>query len=411
MKNRLVSLTALSLWLLAAAPFAHGEGPILVFTGPTEAVAAGGPASIWLNALNQSDGIISWTVPAKIACRFVSPQAVLEGTLDLREPQKAGPVTVAPLAFVRREYLLSAPVSLAGQVVVEFSGLSANRFVLNMEASPAVAGQPEQKKRAKIAQLLADAEMEEPGQPYDPGRFFQEHFSGYEPFYFIAGTKSPNAKFQISFQYQLLNSHGALAQVAPVLKGFHLAYTQTTLWDLDAPSSPFFDTSYKPEVLYTWERVVGGKPADWFRLDLQGGAQHESNGQSSTNSRSLNIMYFRPTFIFGRDDSLQLTVQPRIWGYVGELDENPDLADYRGYGDLRAIVGWRRGLQLSAYGGMGKDGNHGRLQLDLTYPLMRLLSDSFTTYLQVQYFTGYGESLLRYNESSSGFRIGLAIYR
>ena len=51
------------------------------------------------------------------------------------------------------------------------------------------------------------------------------------------------------------------------------------------------------------------------------------------------------------------------------------------------------------------------MQLDLTYPLMRLLGDSFTLYLQAQYFSGYGESLLRYNEHSSSFRIGLALYR
>ena len=48
----------------------------------------------------------------------------------------------------------------------------------------------------------------EPGKPFDPGRFFKEHISGYEPIYFIAGTKSPNAKFQISFMYQLLNEEG-----------------------------------------------------------------------------------------------------------------------------------------------------------------------------------------------------------
>jgi len=46
-----------------------------------------------------------------------------------------------------------------------------------------------------------------------------------------------------------------------------------------------------------------------------------------------------------------------------------------------------------------QDGNHESLQLDLTYPTMRLFG-SFSLYLDVQYFTGYGESLLGYNKKS-----------
>jgi phospholipase A1/A2 len=254
--------------------------------------------------------------------------------------------------------------------------------------------------------------MDEPGRPYDPVQFFKEHVSGYEPMYLIAGPESPAVKFQISFKYQILNSYGWLAEHAPLLKGFHFAYTQTSLWDFNGPSSPFYDTSYKPEILYLWERAVGGKPKDWFRLDLQGGLQHESNGKGGADSRGLNIAYVRPTFVFGHDDSLQLALQPRVWAYVIDTDRNnADIADYRGYGDLRAILGWKRGLQLSALGRIGDRGNHEALQLDLTYPLMRLLSNSFTIYLTAQYFTGYGESLLGYNGKTSGFRFGFSLYR
>jgi outer membrane phospholipase A len=31
--------------------------------------------------------------------------------------------------------------------------------------------------------------------------------------------------------------------------------------------------------------------------------------------------------------------------------------------------------------------------------------------LQAQYFTGYGESLLLYNQRSDAFRVGFALYR
>ncbi|MEI9960911.1 MAG: phospholipase A [Limisphaerales bacterium] len=144
--------------------------------------------------------------------------------------------------------------------------------------------------------------------------------------------------------------------------------------------------------------------------DLQFSLKHESNGKSGADSRSLNSAYLRPTLTLGRDDGLQLTLQPRVWTYLGDLSSNSDIADYRGYAELRMIIGWKRGLQLSALGRMGQDGNHQSLLLDLTYPTMRIFG-SFSLYLDVQYFTGYGESLLGYNQKSDQFRIGFALFR
>lgn len=274
------------------------------------------------------------------------------------------------------------------------------------EESPA----PEEQDNSLI-NLLRSGQAEDSASDYDPEAFFKEHISGHEPLYFLVGTKSPNAKFQISFKYQLVNNRGWLAQHAPVLRGFHLAYTQTSFWDWEEDSAPFFDSSYKPELLYSWERVVGGQATDWFRLDLQAGGLHESNGKAGEDSRSLNIAYLRPTFVFGKEHGLWLSLQPRAWVYIGGLSDNPDMADFRGYVDLRAMVGWTRGLQFSALGRIGNDGEHGSIELDLTYPLMRLLSNSFTVYLQAQYFSGYGESLLRYNEKDESFRVGVSLYR
>ena len=206
--------------------------------------------------------------------------------------------------------------------------------------------------------------------------------------------------------------------------------------DFGQLSSPFLDTSYKPEMFYLWERVDRGRWADWFQLDLQGGLQHESNGnpeiesrlldigdrvsyyvldgtggQRVSTSRSLNMLYLRPTARFGKADSFQVAVSPRVWAYVGGLEDNPDLPDYRGYVDLRVTMGWARGLQLSTTGRLGDDANRGSLQLDLSYPLMGLFSGSLSVYLYAQYFTGYGESLLLYDQRSDAFRFGFALYR
>ena len=398
------------LWFIGLPGLAPGQDLTVTFTGPSEPVPSGSRTNLWLNVLNPSDREVSWTFPQKIEDRIISPQGASENWLELRDAAEAGEVKIAPGAFVRREYLLPVPATVTGQVVVVFPQLNANRVVLDIVASPPAASKTEVKGESAFARLVKHVEPTEPGKPFDAGRFFKEHISGYEPFYFIAGTKSPNAKFQISFMYQLLNEEGPLAAMVPALKGFNVAYTQTSLWDWNAPSAPFFDTSYKPEILYAWERVAGGQPPDWYQLDLQGGLKHESNGKDGADSRSMNIAYLRPTLTLGRDDGLQLTLQPRTWLYLGSLSDNPNLADYRGYADLRAIVGWKRGLQLSALGRMGKDANHGSLQLDLTYPMMKIFG-SFSLYLQAQYFTGYGESLLDYNQRSEAFRVGFALYR
>ena len=386
-----------------------GQEVTLSLNVVSNTVNAGNSASVWLNALNASDREISWTFPPRIESKITAPQGTFKGSLALRLAESPS-VVIAPGTFVRREYVAAMPAAVAGQVVLEFPGLNVNRAVLDVPPPGAVAHPAAEPPDSFFTRFIAEPEPAVAGKGSGPGIFFKEHIAGYEPFYFIAGSKSPDAKFQISFAYQLLNNEGSLAEKAPALKGFNLAYTQTSLWDWSAESAPFYDTSYKPEFFYAWNNITHAQPTNWFLINLQGGMQHESNGQDGVDSRSLNNIYFQPRVTFGPDDSFQLTLQPRVWAYVGDLSENPDIADYYGYVNLRTIVGWKRGLQLSAIGTMGKDANHGSVQLDLTYPTMRLFG-SFSLYLQVQYFNGYGESLIGYNQRTDVLRVGFALFR
>ena len=100
-----------------------------------------------------------------------------------------------------------------------------------------------------------------------------------------------------------------------------------------------------------------------------------------------------------------------MFGYLSNLDDNPDIADYRGYGDLRIVTGWRGGFQLAAVGRMGNDWDKGALELDLSYPLRNITGGNLDLYLYGQFFTGYGESLLRYDDSDTTFRLGVALVR
>jgi len=245
----------------------------------------------------------------------------------------------------------------------------------------------------------------------DPVEFFRRHFFPFEPFYFIAGTESPNAKFQISLRYQLFTDQGWLARNWSGATNLSVAYTQTSLWDWNEPSAPFFDSSYKPEINYTWLRVDGGHWGGAIRLDLQTGLQHESNGKDGDDSRSLNLVYLRTTITFGRPGRFQLSVSPKAFVYLGDLSDNSDIADYRGNLELRAVMGWSGNVQLAATTRVGDDFDRGSLQLDLTYPMSRLPLLRSSVFLQAQYFTGHGESLLRYYERSDTFRAGIALFR
>jgi len=194
------------------------------------------------------------------------------------------------------------------------------------------------------------------------------------------------------------------------LKGFHFGYTQTSFWDLSSDSAPFEDTSYKPELFFLSSNIDTGAPGI-KRLFLQTGFQHESNGRGGEFSRSTNIFYAKPIFIFFNDkNQFGLQVSPKVWAYVNSNDDtNPDLEDYRGYFDLELKFGYADGFVQGSHLGWAKEG--GSVQVDLTYPMRRFLLKNFDWYLQVQYVNSLAESLLNYTERSEAFRLGFAIVR
>lgn len=414
MGNRSISYAGLS-WLLCACSsllftvkeVSGAQRPELIFTTPPTPHLAGQPLQLQLTVLNSSRREVSWTFPSSINCHITRSSETNSASLILESGADPDVAQIAPGAFARAAYKLTVPGANPGQIILDFPDLSANRLVIQLEAQPvAEASAP---AKTGLSKYIKGVPALSSGQPFEPVAFFKEHIFPYEPFYFVAGTKSPNAKFQVSIRYQILNHDGPLATKAPPLEGFNIGYTQTSLWDWNRASAPFFDSSYKPELLYLYDRVLGGGPTNWYRLDLQGGVQHESNGKDGDSSRSLNITYIRPTLTIGGDEELHLTLMPRAWVYVGDLSDNPDIANYRGYVDLRTILSYK-GLQLSAYGRMGNHANRGSVQLDLTYPLRKFWG-TFSVYFHVQYFNGFGESLLEYNERSTAWRAGFSLYR
>ncbi|GLS05438.1 hypothetical protein GCM10007860_25910 [Chitiniphilus shinanonensis] len=231
-------------------------------------------------------------------------------------------------------------------------------------------------------------------------------FAPQDPMYFVVAPDGDDARFQFSFRYQLFDPDSNLAKRYPWLAGLRFAYTQTSLWKLSEESTPFYDTSYKPALYY--EHANAAQLPHVGRFDLAYGFRHESNGKGGDESRDLNQLFVNPTFTWGDVEHWHFVFSPLFGAYLTEMEENPDIAGYRGYVDWRFKGGNGQGLTMSSlirYGNKDK----GSFQLDLSYPLRQWLGIDFYGYLQ--YWDGYGESLRSYDQRTNSIRVGIGFVR
>ena len=89
---------------------------------------------------------------------------------------------------------------------------------------------------------------------------------------------------------------------------------------------------------------------------------------------------------------------------------------YHGYADQLSALTWLdpnsgEKIQLSNRFIIGDRGSHVGLLYDLRFNLANLpVLRKFNPSIQVQYFTGYGQTLLQYNQTSHALRAGLCLW-
>ena len=390
----LVLLTAVTTW----------ASPVFTLSIPATAAARGGEAHVDLVALNPLDAEVAFTPPAELAATLRINMRAWPVTL---RAANAIPAQLLPSSFGVQAYTFTLPADATGEAILETRGLGETPLRAVIEITAASASVIVPADNALAAESLSSLV---PARPAATAllRTFAGRLGVHEPIYFIYGPDDPAAKFQFSFKYRLFNLGKATPTHIPATLQF--AYTQRSIWDIQADSSPFYDTSYMPEIMFESLAPVSPEPGLFSWLGYQAAFKHESNGREGLTSRSLNTVYLRTVFALGKLEGWHLLVIPEAFTYVSSLSNNPLLKDYRGYGQLRLIFGENEGPSLMTTLWAGKDFDNTSVQLDLAIPV-RTQWLNFETYLLFQYFDGYGESLRSYTEKSSTIRAGFSFVR
>ncbi len=234
-----------------------------------------------------------------------------------------------------------------------------------------------------------------------------------------AKSQYNEVKFQLSFKFKLWRDIVRSESIKEIIEkntgirgvDVWIAYTQQSFWQLynSAFSAPFRDTNYEPELLFNFrvqQEIPGlmGTKLQFINL----GFNHQSNGRSVPLSRSWN----RIVANFGLEkDNFGLLL--KTWYRIPEdeiNDDNPDITRYTGYGELWGTLYWKDQRFAVMLRNNLRSENLGAIQLDWSIPLHTInenLAKKISLY--VQYFNGYGESLLDYNKSvnriSAGFML------
>jgi phospholipase A1 len=285
---------------------------------------------------------------------------------------------------------------------------------LLMSAAPASAG-PD---ASKDLQCEAEATIIDRRICYERGlRRNAYAFIPYKPSYFVyshtdtvnrapfgtdgGGLENHEVKFQFSFKTRIW-SFGPSR-----LNSLYFGYTQKSWWQMINwdQSAPFRESNYEPEFFLLFPTDGDDSLGMRLRFIQLGLAHHQSNGQSGPRSRSWNRSYVQ--FIFERGH-LYASVKPWIrWHEGAASDDNPHIENYMGDGEVIVLYtrhdGWR--LSLKATPNVDSD-----MRIGVELGVSRPFGDSTNIRWYVQYYDGYGESLIDYDHYTRRVGAGIMLF-
>ena len=183
----------------------------------------------------------------------------------------------------------------------------------------------------------------------------------------------------------------------------YAAYTNKSFWQVyNDNSAPFRETNHEPEAWVqfnpNWELWGFHNVANTF------GLIHQSNGRGGTLSRSWNRVAAN---FMAEKGNLAISFKP--WYRIPEDledNDNPDITDYLGHYEIRAAYKWREHVfSVMSRNNLESGFSKGAIEISWSFPL------GSYPYVKgyVQYFTGYGESLIDYNNYVNSIGVGIAL--
>lgn len=209
------------------------------------------------------------------------------------------------------------------------------------------------------------------------------------------GLSKAELEFQLSFKMKLVET--LFEQPVDVWFG----YTQNSFWQAanHEASSPFRETNYQPEIMAVTPLNFALLGTNVKFLNL--GFVHQSNGQSSTLSRSWNRFYAQVGLERG-----PLTMTAKLWKRVNESledDNNPDIIDYMGRFELAGNYRLGGGHEINALVRRNFSTDKGAVQVGWAFPLAGPVKG------YVNAFSGYGQSMIDYNYFQRSLGLGVVV--
>jgi phospholipase A1/A2 len=204
-------------------------------------------------------------------------------------------------------------------------------------------------------------------------------------------------KFQLSLKSKLWED--VLGQPADLWFG----YTQSSRWQLfnASESRPFRETDYEPELMLTAR--TNYSLLGWTGRLAGVSFTHQSNGRQVPLSRSWNRVIAQIGF-----DRPGWSVMLRPWRRVHEdrsSDDNPDIEDFLGRGEVLITrdTGRHEISAMFRHSLRTGDRSHGSVELNWAFPIYGELKG------YLQFFSGYGESLIDYNHTANYVGLGVSL--
>ncbi|RRJ95346.1 phospholipase [Opitutaceae bacterium TAV4] len=421
--------SVLSFIVLCGVPFFSSGAVQTTLEAPSAVLKPDEGVTLSLLLTNDADAPATQTVPAGLG--LVARLGLRAEAFTLaRVSGEPSLVTIAPKSYARIAYSGALPAGMAGFVVLQDGegrfgavALQINHPDKNTDATAtSPASTPASAIPAASAIATATATSDSAADPVPAGSSQAPRRSAsdlglmaYEPIYFSVGDGGGlNARFQFSLKYRPFGPGNDRIAGEHWWQDVYFAFTQTSVWDLHSESNPFYDSSYRPSISYGRHEI--GPRFLGAAFGYSAGLEHESNGKDGADSRSINTAFLRPELRWGNLDERNwlVTFSPKFYVYL-EKDDNEDIAHYRGYGDYALSVEWKNSFKIATTTRIGTHG-HASFLIDASYPFNRI-NDLIPIgwvhgYLHLQFFNGYGETILDYNRrDDTQIRLGFMLVR